>query len=295
MKHYLLLLIWSVHAIAGQVSLNFENDVFFQQDAGYTNGVRLSFYTPTTGNTITNTILPLPATVNIHSVYQFMYTPDDIEVAEPQVDDRPWAGVLGYEFLATTTNIFHETFYAVGIQLGVTGEYSLVEETQKAVHKVVGSRTPQGWDNQLPAIPAINLLYVYKLKHWHTFNTDMTYSLAGSLGVVTRGTAGAYYRLGWNVPNDFILHSEPVPHTVSSPWSLYLFSGANASIIGYNYYLDASESTVDKEFILVEGTLGGAIQYKNLKVRAMMVSRTKEYVQEDNTKPFGVISVVLEF
>jgi lipid A 3-O-deacylase len=293
---FLYLVLWVNISLAGSLSFNFENDVFFDNDLGYTNGAKIAIETvPENTNIISEYLLPYSPKENSHAVYQFMYTPDDISISENQPNDRQWAGVLGYEFITSTTNPSKRKYYATGFQLGVTGKYSYAEETQTYVHKITESQTSMGWNNQLPTIPAINVFYIFKYKHLDNNYNDLVWSSATSIGVNTRTTIGGSYRFGYNVPNDFILISEPVPHSIENNFRLYSFIGADASMVIYNYFLDAKESSVDKEYFIAEAYLGLALELKYIELKFKAISKTKEYQQEDATRPYGVITLTINF
>ena len=90
------------------------------------------------------------------SAGQSIYTPEDIK--DPQIieDDRPYAGwlYLGgiFELKGPASGLHLE------LQVGTTGDWSLAEPTQKAVHKFTTSPYPRGWDHQISSGVGLNLI-----------------------------------------------------------------------------------------------------------------------------------------
>ena len=99
---------WSLPALAsdetetGTLSLVFENDLFYDTDRNYTNGVRASWLsgpdrTPAWALRAARwfPLFPDGGTVRTsYAVGQNMYTPEDIALRDPPLDDRPYAGWL---------------------------------------------------------------------------------------------------------------------------------------------------------------------------------------------------------
>jgi len=146
---------------ASASNFTFENDVFFGEDRYYTNGVQFEKryrWALTTAKDLELPILNRACTyfscegyqlrARSHKLGQLMYTPSDIAVSSPQPEDRPWAGLLYYAqdnyMLAPDGN----SLTKFTLQVGVKGPASLAEKTQKAIHKIINSQTPQGWSNQ---------------------------------------------------------------------------------------------------------------------------------------------------
>ena len=120
-------------------SLLVENDVFFDTDRDYTNGLMVSFtlgpdWTP---DWLDSAVCRLPvfkapkgdfscATVrSTIELGQNMYTPTDIALPNPPLTDRPYAGFL-YLGLGFVTDDGEEQ-QQLQLQLGVVGPASLAE------------------------------------------------------------------------------------------------------------------------------------------------------------------------
>ncbi len=88
---------------------------------------------------------------------QHIFTAEDITVADPPADDRPYSGGL---FFDSSIYLRGEgVMHAYTLRLGVIGPSSLAEDVQSLVHEVTSSDEPAGWDTQLEDEPIINLSY----------------------------------------------------------------------------------------------------------------------------------------
>ena len=103
------------------------------------------------------------------AIGQNMYTPGDITIAAPQLDDRPWAGLLYGSRIARIR--YHDaTFGAaredrVEVSLGVVGPASLAGATQTWWHDdIINADHPEGWHNQLRNEPVVQLRYESALR-----------------------------------------------------------------------------------------------------------------------------------
>ena len=97
-----------------------------------------------------------------YDVAQGMFTPEDTDRSVPDPDDRPYAGILAF---GLTLHVEKEhSYHGLKFVTGVVGPWSLAEETQNAVHDLIGNDKSQGWDYQLENEPIFNLAYEYRHK-----------------------------------------------------------------------------------------------------------------------------------
>lgn len=140
--------------------VTFENDIFFETDRFYTNGLQLSVKRSRDERGdmakawtrracawlgCEDSVLMTSQT----NFGQLMYTPSDITVATPQPNDRPWAGLLYAEQAYALLSPDQRTLTTLTAQVGVTGPPALAEEMQKMIHKILDNPQPQGWHNQI--------------------------------------------------------------------------------------------------------------------------------------------------
>ncbi len=169
------------------------------------------------------------------SVGQIMQTPEDLTETQLIKEDVPYAGAL---LVQTSWYSFNaEEFRGFEIAIGVLGPPSLVEHTQRLVHKITGSAEPKGWDNQLKTEPLINLNYMRKykvmsLKSEDGYSFDATVN--GNLGIgnmFTQGSVSIELRMGYNVPEGFVYTSDPIG------FSMFYEATLPAHKKGYSLYL----------------------------------------------------------
>jgi hypothetical protein len=138
----------------------FENDVYFQSDRYYTNGIQFSNkhasdHRGRLARMLTGRLCgwlgceDSRLLTSQENVGQLMYTPNDIAVRAPQPFDRPWAGLLYYEQVFNFLSPDQRTLTTLTAEVGVTGSASLSEQSQKLVHRLLDNPLPQGWDNQI--------------------------------------------------------------------------------------------------------------------------------------------------
>ena len=311
-------------------SLYFENDLFFNTDQHYTNGVKLTWISPDLTSYAESNKLPAWSHRYIQmlpfinepglkrnvafSIGQAMYTPADTKRADLIPNDRPYAGWL-YSAVA-----FHSKnerrLDSMEIQVGLVGPQSYAQFTQKAVHDLRGFESPEGWDNQLKNEPGLNFIYARK---WRVFDIDLGNGLGGdvlallggSLGnIYTHANAGIETRFGLNVPLDFGESQIQPASSANAPvmaqysrlsgfegYSLYLFASANGRAVLRDIFLDgntlARSHSVDKEYFVGNVAVGiGMIIYR-FKLSIAEVIRTREFHDQQGAQKFA--SIILSF
>ncbi len=300
-------------ALSGELSIIFENDVFFNTDRDYTNGVALVWApagkpAPDWITRIARWIPWFPEEGIIHHGYAFgqnMYTPKDIKIANPPVDDRPYAGWLyGTAGGAVETGRQLDLFT---ITAGVIGPASYAEQTQKFVHKITGSSEPQGWDTQLRNEPGIYATYHRTWREFAVttldgFAFDVAPHLGGALGnVYTYADAGFTLRLGQNLPLDYgpprIQPSVPGSafFMPTDGFSWYLFASAEGRAVARNIFLDGNtfkdSRSVKKEPFIADLQWGVVLTWHDYRLSFTDVFRTREFESQRSTDHFGSICV----
>ena len=141
----------------GVISL--QNDLFFGRDGGgYTNG---TFVASVRSSSATDVRLEAPAllapiapllgvgnpSIVSFSAGQVIITPRNLRLSEPDPKDAPYVG--GLAFRAAQIQVEEDRADLVAISLGVIGPAAGAEQTQKAIHRVIGADRPMGWDTQV--------------------------------------------------------------------------------------------------------------------------------------------------
>ncbi len=250
---------------------------------------------------------------------QNIYTPRRVDVAEPQLKDRPWAGWLyGGIGLTSFSGNRQQT---LGLKVGVTGPASLAEKTQKGAHCCLGSsKEPLGWDNQLRPMLGVQLSYLSTHYHFTDGPVGLQSSWGGSVGNVRTYLRGAL-ALTWSPAGgtqrgsqsgsldegefftpDFNAQAvdgsilDSLKHTV-------FFAHAQVSAVAYNVFLQgrtySGRSQIDPERLVGTSTLGFMIPFGEQgqhKLSLAWKRRTPEFkvqgtdLQGDRFQSWGVLS-----
>lgn len=287
----------------------FENDIFAEADGSYTNGARVAWLSgPGAPAWVFGTGRWLPLILNgttvrtSYEVGQNIYTPEDVELRNPPLDDRPYAG-----WLYGSTSLLAETgrrLDQLELTLGIVGPASLAEQTQTLVHEVTGSKEPRGWDTQLENEPGVVLTYQ---RSWRglisdsvsDFDFDATPLARIAVGnVFTNANAGVMLRFGQNLPLDYgppRIQPSRGFFLSRNGFSWYLFAGIEGRAIARNIFLDGNSfrdsRSVDKEPLVGELEFGIAFNWRDWRLGYTHVLRTREFESQDEADEFGAISL----
>ncbi len=302
----------------GTLSFVVENDLFYNTDRHYTNGVRLVWVPggdaspPGWAEKIARLVPWFPQEGKIRPGYAFgqsMFTPTDITVPDPPVTDRPYAGWL-YGMIGLSVESGRQ-LDQLGLTLGIVGPSSLAEQSQKVVHRIIGANDPKGWDTQLHDEPGIVLTYQ---RSWRglaarTFvgnEIDFTPHAGAALGnIFTYGNTGVTMRYGRHLPNDYgppriqpgLTGWGDFSPTARFGW--YLFAGVEGRAIARNIFLDGNtfrtSRSVNKEPFVGDFQAGIVINWSNMRFSYTHVLRTKEFRTQHGNDAFGSFSVSVRF
>jgi lipid A 3-O-deacylase len=140
------------------VSAFIDNDCFNiltqPTDNAYTNGMGLKFfYTKNHRSKLFLDSWMPQAGKNSINIYGFgatqvMYTPKNLADIYYQPNDYAWAGGLYATHSLYSYNPQKKYDFQTEIIAGVMGPYAFAQQTQQAVHQVLGDQIPDGWVNQ---------------------------------------------------------------------------------------------------------------------------------------------------
>ena len=128
----------------------------------------------------------------------FGFTPEDITLAEPQHDDRPYAGLV---YVASTREHYQpmsNVSWQSTLTLGVLG-LDIVGELQKGVHSITGSDQPRGWDNQISEGGELTARYSVARQHLlfrSGSGLEIKTTTLGSVGYLTEASWSLSLRAG---------------------------------------------------------------------------------------------------
>jgi len=302
----------------GTLRLALENDMFQGSDGHYTNGVRVVWVpgpetpAPEWATQLARLVPWFPQQGVIHHGYAFgqsMFVPSDITVANPPLDERPYAGWLyGSIGLGVESSQQLDQF---GVTVGVVGPASLAEQSQKFIHDVVGSDEPKGWDTQLGDEPGVILTYQ---RSWREFATttflgnplDFTPHAGAALGnIYTYANAGVTLRYGPHLPSDYgpprIQPGLPgsADFAPESDFDWYLFAGFEGRVVAHNLFLDGNtvrdSRSVDKKALVGDLLFGFVFDWSDLRFSYTHVLRSREFETQENNDGFGALIVSFKF
>lgn len=295
------------------VSLQWENDTFGGTDRFYTDGISLGI--SHTGPSWIDTFADwLPwsdgrRTVS-YDVAQGMFTPAHTTRSDFDPTDRPYAGVLAMGLALHVEK--DRSYHGLKLVTGVVGPWSLAEETQNAVHDVIGSEKANGWDYQLENEPIFNLAYEYRHRFQlagerERFSMQALPLAGGWLGnMLTQGQAGGLLRFGYNVPNDFGptlvrgMGHMPPPRRDSlrqskSDWGYSFYAGSVVNLVLRDITLDGNSfedsPSVDKNFFVPMAGVGVSVGNRRFQASFTYIFWGKEFEGQDEHSKFGSLSV----
>jgi hypothetical protein len=218
---------------------------------------------------------------NVHYARQFglmAFTPSDTLVKEVQPDDRPYASLLYVSNGRVYVDADDRGAWTTSLTIGVLG-LSLAEGVHSAVHELVGSERPRGYDHQISAGGEPTARYTLaRQKLWiadPSGRVDVKTTVQGSVGYLTETSAAISVRAGrFNSPwwgfapelTDYM--SAPVPtESYRGGRELYVFFGARVKARAYNAFLqgqfrhsDVRYTSDEVEPLLAEAWVGVVTQ-----------------------------------
>lgn len=298
----------------GTFSINLENDLFYDEDRHYTNGVRFAWVpdqrrpVPQWARDVAGLMPWYPREGTIRYGYAFgqsMFTPSDIEVVNPSRDDRPYAGWLyGSIGLGIETGRVVDQF---GLTVGMVGPAAQGERVQKEVHRYTSSPKPMGWHTQLKN--EVGVVATWQ-RTWRSIakaevlgqQMDVGTHVGGALGnVFTYANSGFMVRFGPHLPDDYgpsrIQPGLPGSSDFAPPrdFRWYLFAGAEGRAVARNIFLDGnsfrSSRSVDKRRLVGDVQFGVVMDWTDVRLSYTHVIRSKEFHRQDKHDVFGALTL----
>ncbi|MFZ5617346.1 MAG: lipid A deacylase LpxR family protein [Pseudomonadota bacterium] len=308
------LLVASAAAVAEEpavLSLIGENDIFGGTDQGYTNGLKVSYLSPEgKGRRLARLLLGAREQDAVRfgvAAGQSIFTPDDIDVAEPLPNQNPYAGWL---YLEATSLVEREggPIDILRIEAGVVGPAALAEDAQRTWHRIINARDILGWDNQLRNEPAfaVSLDRIWRpLRPGRGLAADILPHLGASAGtVLTEARGGATIRIGNNLGED-ALPARIAPDIPAAGFhsaqgfTWQIFAGAEARGVAHRIFLDGNtfrdSQSVQKKNFIGEFQAGFAFQSGGYSLAYTHVFRSKEYEGQDDRIDFGAVTLSAAF
>ena len=317
-----LLLIPSL-APAGLLNIAWDNDLLTGEDRGYTNGMRISWLGNTAErNSECRYCVTAKARDNLAwlpgigfsdrdhalsmSLAQLMVTPEDIEAQEPQFDDIPYVGVAMGEVTLYAWDRQRLTGY--GLTLGLIGRDSGARRSQQWVHKVTGSTSPRGWHNQLgpDVVGGVHALHANRFfaRGGGGLQNELVWSAGARLNnFITTAEAGLFWRMGYNLPGNFVPEYAGLATTIGLPglldipgrgWSV--FAGLLGEGIAYSYIEERSgDYTFKQRHFVGQANLGGSVHTESFQFALVLSASTAQEETNKDPMTFGTLSFTWRF
>lgn len=272
------------------IGIHAENDILFNTDCYYTNGLELELASQRLHlHFLDRFSLKAPAGSEKHYkllVSQKMYTPVNTDLEEIVYDDRPYAGTL-------TLKYSEEVFYrkikqTSALKLGVLGSPSGTGATQNFVHKLLDNNESGGWDNQINKDFVWNLEYSIEYLLLSGSVLDISTGSYLRVGTLNTDIAGSMqirfgsrkYRFANSGPDLY-------PAAGSNRRQFYLFAGIKPRLVMYNATLNGGliNPTPSKyvmeihelEQLVAEYTFGAAGSYRNYSILLQATHLSPEF------------------
>jgi hypothetical protein len=221
-------------------------------------------------------LIPVGGTAAVYHARQIglmAFTPADIVSPQPLHDDRPYASLLFTSNGRMYVDPDGRGAWSSTLTVGVLG-LSMAGRLHSAVHELVGSEAPEGYDNQISAGGEPTARYTVARHHLWIANPsatlDMKTTLQGSVGYLTETSAAVSMRIGhfhspwWAFApelRDYI--SAPLPVVSSSAGDrgeAYFFAGARIKARVYNAFLQGQfrDSAVEYSAAQIESVVAEA-------------------------------------
>ncbi len=285
-----------------------ENDWFGGTDNRYTSGIKHQWQSAEgKGERLARLLLRAGdgATVRYGvGAGQSIFTPENIRVAAPLPDQRPYAGWL---YLETQSVVERQSGATdiLRIAAGVVGPASLAEDAQRTLHRALDFVDPAGWDNQLRNEPGLVVSFDRQWRAALGDRAELTPHAGASVGnVLTEARAGAIIRIGSDLRNDGLpARVSPARPAAgahgSSGLSWQVYAGGQARAVAQNIFLDGNtfrdSLAVGKKPVVGEIEVGFTLRANRVSLGYNHVLRTKEYDGEPDGQDFGAVTLSAAF
>ncbi|MEO6347397.1 MAG: lipid A deacylase LpxR family protein [Aquaticitalea sp.] len=230
---------------------NYENDYFAATDENYSQGYNFELVLPVFKKNPINHLFFIPKESTIKyglALGAIGYTPNHYELPEIQVGDRPFATAILLKSFLVATDTIHKSRLTSSLSLGLIGPATFGEETQVAIHKATGNKTPMGWRNQINNDVVLNYRMSYEkqiLKYRELFTLQ-------GVSSVQLGTLFTNASIGFNTTIGLV--NSPFKNS-NKRFSIYLYSQPIVSVIGYDATLQGGLFNKSSPYTIANGDI----------------------------------------
>jgi len=296
-----------------------ENDVVARTDRHYTHGCgfiwtsatdSLNWKLKNTGAPIINLAKRLHPTAMYSSrsiaLRQFAYTPQNIKTHTLLKNDQPYAGATFLTARFSSKDAL--TVVTLAFDIGILGPDAGAAAMQKAVHRLIHSPAPQGWEHQLANELILNLhlgqLRLWKQGLWHEqMHWRLSHFAQGHFGsLLTGGTGGLSFTLGPDPPalwgaspwQPGTVITCPTQKTVPS-W--LLFCKTEVNLVLRNAYLDGNllhpSHRVKRKPLIVRLQLGFITHWRGTVLAWHFTLEGRSFQTHRHAHRYGAVIITL--
>jgi len=212
-----------------------DNDVVFQTDRYYTNGMKISYFSKSQSHSFIDIIhLKSKYDENVfygYSLSQDIFTPENKNSMSLSVRDRPFSSSLLLSSNKIITDGSGKLIKQSELQIGVIGKLGGGEWVQNGIHSLLPtSSIVSGWENQTETNIAINYGLEFERYFAGTSIIQLSGVLGGKLGLPnTYGEAGVNVRLG-----DVHKYFNHLNFYSQNNVEAFFYSSIKGKVVGYN-------------------------------------------------------------
>jgi len=267
------------------IELDIDNDINFLIDRYYSSGVVLGLYINGLKKSPVNYLL-FPSTENEKNYYSMsirhnMYTPEKTLTPDIVANDHPYATYFLIGGMKTTFNSEKLLKRTSMLEIGFIGPLAGGEQIQNILHDNISyAQHSKGWHNQIQNDFCLQYSAslekgIINLPVWEIIGF-----FSVSVGIPhTEAQFGGYTRLG--LFNDYF---EGISIDISPDLSFWVEMSGSIFLVNYNATLQGGAFNQNNVHVidpinstLIQGTIGGAIEYKRVSAKYGMVVRSPEF------------------
>lgn len=201
------------------------------------------------------------------------FTPENIAVATPNHDDRPYASMLYLSAAQEQSGTQENVVWRSALTVGVLG-LDIAGQLQNEVHRMIDSQIAEGWEHQVSDGGELTARYTLARQTLWTLgnpNLEVKTSWMGSLGYITEVGYGTSLRFGrissrWQSYNpELTQYREQASQAIAGKCQneSYFVAGVAVKARAYNAFLqgqfrhsDVSYSSSELEHAIIEAWMG---------------------------------------
>jgi len=303
------------------IGFSFENDLFFNDDGGYTNGLTINwgYYDvealdkmslPTwisylADKSYLNTFQARKYSIN-YSIGQFFQTAIDIKETSLIEEDAPYVGLLAWQVNMTAYDNYISD--QLSLTFGIVGPLAGAEFVQTQLHDRIDSDQPLGWNNQIDN-EAVFRLQAKRL--WRSFalpmgTTEIDVITGVNVGVgnlSSESTAGIAVRWGQQLQSSFSSSSpfavQKLNGLTGTPNGWYIFANISGSYVLNDIFIDGNtfkdSHSVDLIHWQTFATIGAQFNLSDWSIIYSLMYSSDQYQSQSEDTRFGTLTMNYNF